>query len=136
MKRTIPLSNLKNTTGIVNYCKECKIPVFVTRNGTVEMVIMDSDFYDKYFEPYILNGEIDISKVLEYFPLFMNIKDLKNTGEVSKKVSESKQAVHILKNGMSELVIMNLDVYNRYRENALKDLKKIKTTWQNNNFTL
>ena len=53
----------------------------------------------------------------------MNIKDLKNTGEVSKKVAESKQAVHILKNGVSELVIMNLDVYNRYRENALKDLK-------------
>ena len=108
---------------IVNYYKECKIPIFVTRNGAVEMVIMDSDFYDNYFEPYMLNGEIDINKVFEYFPLFMNIKDLKNTGEVSKKVAESKQAVHILKNGVSELVIMNLDVYNRYRENALKDLK-------------
>lgn len=124
MTKFIPLSTLKNTTATVNYCKECKIPVFVTRNGAVEMVIMDSDFYDKYFEPYMLNGEIDINKVLEYFPLFMNIKDLKNTGEVSKKVAESKQAVHILKNGVSELVIMNLDVYNRYRENALKDLKQ------------
>ncbi len=123
MTKFIPLSTLKNTTAIVNYCKECKIPIFVTRNGAVEMVIMDSDFYDNYFEPYMLNGEIDINKVLEYFPLFMNIKDLKNTGEVSKKVAESKQAVHILKNGVSELVIMNLDVYNRYRENALKDLK-------------
>ena len=123
MTNFIPLSTLKNTTAIVNYCKECKIPIFVTRNGAVEMVIMDSDFYDNYFEPYMLNGEIDINKVLEYFPLFMNIKDLKNTGEVSKKVAESKQAVHILKNGVSELVIMNLDVYNRYRENALKDLK-------------
>ena len=123
MTKFIPLSTLKNTTAIVNYCKECKIPIFVTRNGAVEMVIMDSDFYDKYFEPYMLNGEININKVLEYFPLFMNIKDLKNTGEVSKKVAESKQAVHILKNGVSELVIMNLDVYNRYRENALKDLK-------------
>ena len=123
MTKFIPLSTLKNTTAIVNYCKECKIPIFVTRNGAVEMVIMDSDFYDKYFEPYMLNGEIDINKVLEYFPLFINIKDLKNTGEVSKKVAESKQAVHILKNGVSELVIMNLDVYNRYRENALKDLK-------------
>ena len=123
MTKFIPLSALKNTTAIVNYCKECKIPIFVTRNGSVEMVIMDSDFYDNYFEPYMLNGEIDINKVLEYFPLFMNIKDLKNTGEVSKKVAESKQAVHILKNGVSELVIMNLDVYNRYRENALKDLK-------------
>ena len=123
MKRTIPLSNLKNTTGIVNYCKECKVPIFITRNGTAEMVIMDSDFYDEYFSAYIICGEIDIVKVLEYFPLFMNIRDLKNTGELSKKVAESKQAVHILKNGVSELVIMNLDVYNRYRENALIDLK-------------
>lgn len=122
MTKFIPLSTLKNTTAIVNYCKECKIPIFVTRNGAVEMVIMDSDFYDKYFEPYMLNGEIDINKVLEYFPLFMNIKDLKNTGEVSKKVAESKQAIHILKNGISELVIMNLDVYNRYRISALNGI--------------
>ena len=49
----------------------------------------------------LLNGEIDINKVLEYFPLFINIKDFKNTGEVSKKVAESKQAVHILKKGLS-----------------------------------
>ena len=58
MTKFIPLSTLKNTTVTLNYCKECKIPIFVTRNGAVEMVIMDSDFYDKYFEPYMLNGEI------------------------------------------------------------------------------
>ena len=122
MIKFIPLSTLKNTTATVNFCKECKIPVFITRNGAVEMVITDSDFYDKYFEPYMLNGEIDINKVLEYFPLFINIKDFKNTGEVSKKVAESKQAVHILKNELSELVIMNLDVYNRYRISALNGI--------------
>ena len=124
MKRTIPLSNLKNTTGIVSYCKECKVPIFITRNGTAEMVIMDSDFYDEYFSSYVICGEMDIVKVLEYFPQFMNIKELKNTGEVSKRVAESKQAIQILKNGMAVLVIMNVAVYNRYRENTLKDLKE------------
>ena len=39
MSKYIPLSYLKDTSGIVNFCKECKIPVYVTRNGTPEMVI-------------------------------------------------------------------------------------------------
>lgn len=33
---------------------------------------------------------------------FIPLSTLKNTGEVNKKVAESKQAVHILKNGVSE----------------------------------
>lgn len=59
------------------------------------MVIMDSDFYDEYFSAYIICGEIDIVKVLEYFPLFMNIRDLKNTGELSKKSQKvNKQYIY------------------------------------------
>ena len=32
------------TTGIIEFCQDCGEPVFVTRNGTPEMVIMDSEF--------------------------------------------------------------------------------------------
>ena len=123
MSKYIPLSYLKDTSGIVNYCKECKIPVYVTRNGTPEMVIMDADFFDNYLSPYIIDGEIDVAKVLEYMPLFINIKALKNTGELSKRCSETKNAIHIIKNGVGELVIMSLEVYNRCKERALIALK-------------
>ncbi len=31
----------------MGFCQECDEPVFVTRNGTPELVIMDSEFFDK-----------------------------------------------------------------------------------------
>ena len=123
MPKLVPLSTLKDTSRIVNYCKECKIPVYVTRNGTPEMVIMDADFFDNYLSPYIIDGEIDAIKVLEYMPLFINIKALKNTGELSKRCEETKNAIHIIKNGVGELVIMSLEVYNNCKERALIALK-------------
>ena len=124
MSKYIPLSYLKDTSGIVNYCKECKIPVYVTRNGTPEMVIMDADFFDKYLNPYIIDGKIDVAKVLEYMPLFINIKALKNTGELSKRCAQTKNAIHIIKNGVGKLVIMSLEVYNRGKQDALNAMKK------------
>ena len=66
-KRIIQLSSLKNNRN----CKECKMPIFVTRNGNAEMVIMDADFFDNYLSPYIIDDEIDVAKALEYMPLFI-----------------------------------------------------------------
>ena len=48
MPKFIPLTMLKDTTGIVEFCQECGEPVFVARNGTPEMVIMDAAFFDEY----------------------------------------------------------------------------------------
>ena len=42
MPKFIPLTMLKDTTGIVEFCQECGEPVFVARNGTPEMVIMST----------------------------------------------------------------------------------------------
>lgn len=56
-------------------------------------------------------------------PLFINIKALKNTGELSKRCSETKNAIHIIKNGVGELVIMSLEVYNRCKESALSAMQ-------------
>jgi len=38
----VPLTFLKDTTSIVEFYQECGEPVFVTRNGTPELVIMDT----------------------------------------------------------------------------------------------
>ena len=73
------------------------------------MVIMEADFFDNYLSPYIIDGEIDVAKVLEYMPLFINIKALKNTGELSKRCSETKNAIHIIKNGVGELAELFAD---------------------------
>lgn len=47
MPQIIPIHNLKNTAEISNLCHETQEPIFVTKNGYGDMVIMSIDTYEK-----------------------------------------------------------------------------------------
>ena len=42
-----PISELKNTTSISSLCHEIKAPVFITKNGYSDLVIMSIDTYER-----------------------------------------------------------------------------------------
>ena len=42
-----PITELKNTTGISNLCHEVEAPVFITKNGYSDLVIMSIDTYER-----------------------------------------------------------------------------------------
>ena len=42
----IPLANLKNTTGIVAFCKDAKEIVIANRNGLPKLVLMSREVYE------------------------------------------------------------------------------------------
>ena len=42
-----PISELKDTTSISNLCHEVKRPVFITKNGYSDLVIMSIDTYER-----------------------------------------------------------------------------------------
>lgn len=65
MNKFILLSSLKDTTGIIELCKNAGEPVVVNRNGELKLVIMAKDTFNEYFRIRKPNGEIDIEK--EYF---------------------------------------------------------------------
>lgn len=46
MPRIIPLKDLKNTSGISDLCHATREPVFITRNGYGDMVIMSIETYE------------------------------------------------------------------------------------------
>lgn len=46
MPRIIPIRDLKNTTQISQMCKESKEPIFVTKNGYGDMVVMSLEAYE------------------------------------------------------------------------------------------
>ena len=51
--KIIPMRNLKNTKEIEQLCKESKEPVFVTKNGTGSLIVLDFDTYaDQIMEIY------------------------------------------------------------------------------------
>ena len=47
MPQIIPIRDLKNTSFISERCKELKEPMFVTKNGYGDMVIMSMETYEK-----------------------------------------------------------------------------------------
>jgi len=42
-----PISELKNTTSISSLCHNLKAPVFITKNGYSDLVIMSIDTYER-----------------------------------------------------------------------------------------
>ena len=46
----IPLANLKNTTGIVTFCKDAKEIVIANRNGLPKLVLMSREVYETVWE--------------------------------------------------------------------------------------
>ena len=47
MPRIIPIRDLKNTSEISAMCHESDEPVFITKNGYGDMVVMSMDAYEK-----------------------------------------------------------------------------------------
>ena len=56
-----PISELKNTTSIASLCHEVKEPVFITKNGYSDLVIMSIDTYERNMALIELYSKLDIS---------------------------------------------------------------------------
>ena len=113
MPKFIPLTMLKDTTGIVEFCQDCEEPIFVTRNGTPEMVIMDSEFFNTCLRYRTEDGRLDIQREYAKIPRTIVIKELKNTGEVSAVCSETDEPISIIRNGYEVLVIISIEGYKK-----------------------
>ena len=67
----IPIRDLKNTAAVSEMCKKSAAPIFVTKNGYNDMVIMSAEVYDRIrlvsvYEK-LMEAEVDIEegRVLE-----------------------------------------------------------------------
>lgn len=45
-----PITHLRNTTEISDLCHEKKEPLFITKNGYGDLVVMSIEVYEKMFE--------------------------------------------------------------------------------------
>ena len=50
MPKIIPIKDMKNTSSISEMCHSTDEPVFVTKNGYSDMVVMSNQAYDKLVE--------------------------------------------------------------------------------------
>ena len=47
MQQCIPIRDLKNTSEISNLCQNTHGPIFITKNGYTDMVIMSASTYER-----------------------------------------------------------------------------------------
>ncbi len=62
MAKIIPIKDLKNTARISELCHVAEEPVYVTKNGYGDMVIMSMDLYEKMLYQQELLYEIGLSE--------------------------------------------------------------------------
>lgn len=58
----IPIKDLKNTSHISEMCKNSRDPIFVTKNGYSDLVVMGIDTYKEMFGRLELYQEVAISE--------------------------------------------------------------------------
>ena len=62
MPRILPVRDLKNTTTISQICHEDKEPIFITKNGYGDMVIMSIETYEKNLFLSNVYGKLEEAK--------------------------------------------------------------------------
>lgn len=62
MPQIIPIRDLKNTSEISLLCHNTEEPVFITKNGYGDMVIMSMDVYEKSMFLQDLNDKLKLAQ--------------------------------------------------------------------------
>lgn len=62
MPQIIPIKDLKNTSDISELCHKVNEPVFITKNGYGDMVIMSIETYDRTMNQLRMYQDLDVSE--------------------------------------------------------------------------
>lgn len=58
----IPIKDLKNTSEISDMCHKTDEPIYITKNGYGDMVIMSIESYENIMRQFAIYGDIQISE--------------------------------------------------------------------------
>lgn len=62
MPQIIPIKDLKNTSEISDLCHKSQEPIYITKNGYGDMVIMSMDIYESTMKQMDILRELEISE--------------------------------------------------------------------------
>ena len=62
MPRIIPIRDLKDTTAISQMCNESDEPVYITKNGYGDMVIMGMEVYENTMRHLAVYRDVEVSE--------------------------------------------------------------------------
>lgn len=62
MPQIIPIKDLKNTAEISDLCHKSEEPIYITKNGYGDMVIMSMENYERTMKQLEMYREIEVSE--------------------------------------------------------------------------
>ena len=62
MPQIIPIKDLKNTSDISDMCHKTDEPIYITKNGYGDMVIMSMESYESTMKQLTMDRDIEISE--------------------------------------------------------------------------
>ena len=62
MPQIIPIKDLKNTSRISDLCHNSEEPIYITKNGYGDMVLMSMDVYEQNMKQLNFYRELEISE--------------------------------------------------------------------------
>lgn len=62
MPHIIPIKDLKNTSEISELCHNTEEPVYITKNGYGDMVIMSMEVFERTLRQFSMYRDIEISE--------------------------------------------------------------------------
>ena len=62
MPQIIPIKDLKNTSEISDMCHRAEEPIYITKNGYGDMVIMSMEIYESTMKQLTMYRDIEISE--------------------------------------------------------------------------
>lgn len=62
MPQIIPIKDLKNTSVISDMCHKAQEPIYITKNGYGDMVIMSMEIYESIMKKLTMYNDIEISE--------------------------------------------------------------------------
>ena len=120
----MPLANLKNTTGIVAFCKEANEIVVANRNGLHKLVLMSREIYENGLGKVMDNPSINVLRDMELVAEPVLIRTFNNPVEnVRICESEKGKVVPVLRNGIDEIYVMEYKAYQMMKEYLIDLLK-------------
>ena len=62
MPQIIPIKDLKNTSEISDMCHKSDEPIYITKNGYGDMVIMSMEIYESTMRQFSMYQDIELSE--------------------------------------------------------------------------
>ncbi len=62
MPQIIPIKDLKNTASVSELCHSLNEPIYITKNGYGDMVLMSLDYYEAIRKKWEMYADLEVSE--------------------------------------------------------------------------